>query len=81
MKENGKVAVYAGSYLHEKGAVAEQKRLAGKGVNLSIKTANVMIQISKLTAGSYSSSEDARKEADRLKKQGIIVRVIETGKK
>jgi len=79
LKENGRVAVYAGSYLHEKGAIAEQKRLADKGVNLSIKKANVVIQINKLTAGSYSSSGEARKEADRLKKQGIIVRVINTG--
>lgn len=81
LKENGRVAVYAGSYLHEKGAIAEQKRLVGKGINLSIKKANVVMQINKLTAGSYSSSEDARKEADRLKKQGINVRVIETGNK
>jgi hypothetical protein len=81
LKENGRFAVYAGSYLHEKGAIAEQKRLADKGVNLSIKKANVVMQINELTAGSYSSSEDARKEADRLKKQGIKVRVIETGNK
>ena len=79
LKENGRFAVYAGSYLHEKGAITEQKRLADKGINLSIKKANVVMQLNKLTAGSYSSSEDARKEADHLKKQGINVRVIETG--
>ncbi len=80
LEEKGRYAVYGGSYLHERGAVAEQKRLAGKGVKLGIKTVNVMIQISKLTAGSFPSDADARKEAHRLEKQGIVAQVIKVGK-
>jgi hypothetical protein len=80
LDENGRYAVYVGSYLYEKGAVAEQKRLAGKGVKLGIKTVNVMIQISRLTAGSFPSDADARKEAHRLEKQGIVAQVIKVGK-
>lgn len=80
LEENGRYAIYAGSYLHERGAVAEQKRLAGKGFKLSLKTAKVMIQVNRVTAGSFSSSADALKEAGRLEKQGIIARVIKAGK-
>jgi hypothetical protein len=80
LEGNGRYAVYGGSYLYERGAVAEQKRLAGKGVKLSMKTANVIIQISKLTAGSFPSDVDARKEAHRLEKQGIVAQVIKVGK-
>jgi cytoskeletal protein RodZ len=80
LEEKGRYAVYGGSYLHERGAVTEQKRLAGKGVKLGIKTVNVMIQISKLTAGSFPSDEEARKEAHRLEKQGIVAQVIKVGK-
>ena len=80
LEEKGRYAVYGGSYLHERGAVTEQKRLAGKGVKLGIKTVNVMIQISKLTAGSFPSDADARKEAHRLEKQGIVAQVIKVGK-
>ena len=80
LEQNGRYAVYAGSYLHRMGAAEEQKRLAGKGFNLSIKTAKVMISVNRVTAGSFSSSDDARKEADRLRKQGIKARVIKTGK-
>lgn len=80
LKESGRYAVYGGSYLHERGAVAEQKRLAAKGVKLGIKTADVMIQISKLTAGSFPSGADAMKEAQRLEKLGIVAQVVKVGK-
>jgi outer membrane biosynthesis protein TonB len=79
LKEKGRYALYAGSYLHERGAAAEQKRLAGKGVKLTLKSVMVSLPISKVTAGSYPSSEDAQKEATRLKKKGIVVRVIKSG--
>lgn len=80
LEQNGRFAVYAGSYLHKKGAAVEQKRLAGKGFKLGIKTAKVMMPVKRVTAGSFSSSADAGNEASRLKKHGIIARVIKTGK-
>jgi cell division protein FtsN len=79
LNEKGRYALYAGSYLQEKGAAAEQKRLAGKGVKLTLKTVMVSLPISEVTAGSYPAGEDARKEANRLKKKGIVVRVIKSG--
>jgi len=39
----------------------------------------VSLPISEVTAGSFSGSEAANKEAIRLKKKGIVVRVIKTG--
>ncbi len=79
LNEKGKYALYAGSYLHERGAAAEQRRLAGKGVKLTLKSVKVSLPISEVTAGSYPAIEDAQKEATRLKKKGIVVRVIKNG--
>jgi cell division protein FtsN len=79
LNENGRYALYAGSYLREKGAAAEQKRLAGKGFKLTLKTVIVSLPVSEVTAGSYAGSEEAKKEANRLKKKGIVVRVIKVG--
>jgi DedD protein len=77
--EKGKYAVYAGSYLNEKRAVAEQQRLAGNNVKLSRQTALVTVSLTRLTAGSFSGSTPAHKEAARLQKQGVIARVIKAG--
>jgi hypothetical protein len=79
LNENGRYALYAGSYLHERGAAAEQKRLAGKGFKLTQKSVKVSLSVSEVTAGSFPTSEDARKEAARLKKKGVVVRVIKSG--
>jgi hypothetical protein len=80
LEQNSRYALYAGSYLHEWGAASEQKRLAGKGFKLSMQTAKVKIPINRVMAGSFTSSADAQKEANRLKKQGIIAKIIKTGK-
>ncbi len=78
--KNGRFAVYAGSYLHKHGADAERRRLAGKGFKLIIKTAKVKMPVTRITAGSFSSSEDAEKEAGRLRSSGINAAVIKAGK-
>ncbi|HTP64376.1 MAG TPA: SPOR domain-containing protein [Geobacteraceae bacterium] len=80
LEEGGRFAVYAGSYLHQKGAAVEQKRLAGKGFKLIIKTAKVTIPMARLTAGSFDDSADAEKEAGRLRERGIIAKVVRNGK-
>jgi hypothetical protein len=79
LNENGRHALYAGSYLHERGASREQKRLARKGVKLTLKTVKVSLPVSEVTAGSFAGSEEANKEAIRLKRKGIVVKVIKTG--
>jgi hypothetical protein len=80
LEQNRRYALYAGSYLRQKGAAVEQKRLAGNGFKLSMQTAKVKILINRVTAGSFTCSADAHKEASRLGKQGIIAKVIKTGK-
>jgi len=80
LPENGKYRVYAGSYLHEGGATIEQERLAGKGVKLIRKSAKVSIPITRVTAGAFSTRDDAQKGANRLKKRGITATVVKTGK-
>jgi hypothetical protein len=80
LEQNRRYALYAGSYLHQRGAAMEQKRLASNGFKLSMQTAKVKIPINRMTAGSFTCSADAQKEASRLVKQGIIVKVIKTGK-
>jgi cell division protein FtsN len=80
LEEKGQYAVYAGSYLHEKGAAAERDRLSGKGVKLDVKLAKVSIPVTRVTAGEFPGREDAQKAADRLKKQGISAQVIKAAK-
>jgi hypothetical protein len=78
--QNRHYALYAGSFLHQKGAILEQKRLAEKRIKLDMQTAKVKIPYNRMTAGSYASSADAQKVASRLRKQGIIAKVIKTVK-
>lgn len=80
LEQNRRYALYAGSFLYQRGAALEQKRLAGKGIKLSLQTAKVKLPINRVTTGSFTSSAAAHKEADRLGKQGIIAKVIKTGK-
>jgi hypothetical protein len=81
LKESGKYSVYAGSYLNEKGAAAERKRLASKGMKPTLKTAKVTIPIVRVTAGSFSAKGNAQKEANRLRKYGIMAKVSKIGSK
>jgi len=78
--EKGTYAVYAGSYLQEKRAVAEQQRLAGENIKLSIQTEPVTITLTRVTAGSFSGSTPAQKKADFLEKHGIHAQVIKAAK-
>jgi len=79
LKENGRYAVYAGSYLHESRAAAERKRLVGKGVKLEVKTAKVTISVSEVLAGSFPGNEEAQKAAGLLKKKGLEAKVVQIG--
>ncbi len=74
--DNGKYLLFGGSYLSPDKAASERKKLAGKGVTSTIRKAQVTVKVTRVTAGSYASSEDARKDAARLKKQGIQATVV-----
>lgn len=80
LQENGKYAVYAGSYYLEGPAAVEQDRLYDKGVKLVMKKATAPITVTRLTAGSFATKEEARKAAARLKKQGLAAQVVKAGK-
>lgn len=79
LPENGKYAVYAGSYANEAAAKTEKERLARQGVEVSIRKVSVAMPVYKLTLGGFKSSEAARQEARRLRKLGLPATVA-TGK-
>lgn len=79
LPENGKYAVYAGSYANEAAAKTEKERLARQGVEVSIRKVSIAMPMYKLTLGGFKSSEAARQEARRLRKLGLPATVA-TGK-
>jgi cell division septation protein DedD len=79
LQENGKYAVYAGSYFVEGMAAREQDTLYKHGINLVMKKVQVTMPVLRMTAGSFASHEAAQKEAARLKKRGLDATVIKTG--
>jgi hypothetical protein len=77
--DNGTYSLFAGSYFTESKTASELKRLNAKGVTPVVKKARISIKVTRLTAGSYATSAEARRDALRLKKQGVDVRVIAAG--
>ncbi len=63
--------VYAGSYAVMSGAQSEQKRLLARGINVSIRKAQVMLSSRKLTAGVFTDLKDAEEALKKLKAAGI----------
>jgi len=80
LPENGKYTVYAGSFFLEGRAAVEQDRLYEKGYKLVMKKGTATVPVVRITAGSYASKDDARKDLDRLKKNGIVAQVVKSGK-
>jgi hypothetical protein len=80
LKENGRYAVYAGSYLREGKAAAEQDRLYEKGVKLLLKSAKAPVPVVRLRAGSFPDQASAERSASRLKKEGVPAKVVRLGK-
>ncbi|GFO66636.1 hypothetical protein GMLC_02150 [Geomonas limicola] len=80
LKENGRYAVYAGSYLRESKAASEQNRLQAKGVQLLPKTATLPVAVYKLRAGAFADMASAEKAAKSLKKSGLDAGVVKASK-
>jgi cell division protein FtsN len=74
--DSGGYSLYAGSYLSAGRAAAEQKKLSSRGIKSVIRKVKVTVRVTRVTAGSYASSQDARRDAARLKKLGIRASVI-----
>lgn len=71
LKENGRYAVYAGSYFEYERAVDVREQLKGKGINPTLRKSVAPVPAYTLTAGSFASREDALEGAARLKKIGF----------
>ncbi len=79
LPENGKFAVYAGSYFEKKRAVSEHEKLAKSGLKSEIVQTKVPVNTFRLTAGSFATKELADKEAQRLKTLGLTALVTGSG--
>ncbi|MGA7829229.1 MAG: SPOR domain-containing protein [Geobacteraceae bacterium] len=71
LRENGKYAIYAGSYFAHKRAVQEQERLRKQGFAPILKKSLAPVSTYSLTAGRYPTREAALKGAELLKKLGF----------
>jgi len=80
LKENGRYAVYAGSYLREAKAVGEQTRLQAKGVQLLLKSATTQVAVFKVRAGAFADQAAAERAARALKKSGLSVKLAKLSK-
>jgi hypothetical protein len=80
LKENGRYAVYGGSYLREAKANSEQSRLQAKGVQLLLKSATTPVPVLKVRAGSFANQAGAEKAAKALKKAGLSFKVVKLPK-
>ena len=76
LKEGGRYAVYAGSYLRDTKAATEQNRLQAKGVQLLVKSATAPVIVLNVRAGGYADQAAADKAAKALKKAGLAVKVV-----
>lgn len=75
--QEGRYEVYGGSYSNREGAVREQKRLAGRGIKVSLKNVSVPLPTLVLTAGSFPTRVAALQEAAKLEQQGLKAVVME----
>jgi cell division protein FtsN len=80
LKENGRYAVYAGSYLREAKAGQEQTRLLAKGVQLLPRTTTLPVTIYTLRAGAFANQAQADKAQAALKKAGVAAQVVRNSK-
>jgi cell division septation protein DedD len=80
LRENGRFAVYAGSYLREAKANSEQSRLQAKGVQLLLKSATAPVSVLRVRAGAFAHEAEAEKAAKSLKKSGLSLKVVKLAK-
>jgi len=80
LKENSRYTVYAGSFLREEKAVAEQDRLLSKGVKLLVRSARTPVAVVRVRAGSFPDRASADRAVKSLKKAGLSAKVAKIGK-
>ncbi|MGW8313874.1 MAG: TolC family protein [Desulfuromonadales bacterium] len=67
---------YASSFFTLERAETEQKRLAARGIPLTLKKAAVSLPAFAVTAGSFSTREAAMESANKLREQGLTVKIL-----
>jgi len=80
LKEGGRYAVYAGSYLRDTKAAAEQSRLQAKGVQLLLKSATAPVEVLRVRAGAFADQASADRAAKAAKKAGLSPKVVRLAK-
>jgi cell division septation protein DedD len=80
LKENGRYAVYAGSYLREAKAATEQIRLQAKGVQVLPKSATTPVAVTRVRAGAFADQAGADKALKALKKTGLTAKAVRNTK-
>lgn len=68
--ESGRFFLYAGSYDQDRRAHEEVKRLSGKGMNVTVKTAKLKIPVTRITAVAHDKNS-ADEWLQRLSKLGV----------
>lgn len=71
LEQNGKFAVYAGSYLLDTRVASEKERLAAAGFSMTLKRTEVAIPSKALTAGSFTDKNAAETALKKLENAGI----------
>jgi cell division protein FtsN len=75
-----KYVVYAGSYLYADRAEIERDRLQKLGMSATIARSESTIQLARVTAGTFATTEKAQAAADKMKEKGLTTDVVELGK-
>jgi cell division septation protein DedD len=71
IEQNGKFAVYAGSYLQTESANLEKDRLKGAGFTVTVKHIDIAIPSQSLSVGPFKTKKDADGALGKLKSAGI----------
>lgn len=71
LQQDGRYAIYAGSYFDQARASQEQERLRREGFAPIVKKSSAPVQTFTLSAGGFATREQAEKGAARLRKLGF----------
>jgi len=77
--DNGKYLLYAGSYFSEGRKQSELQRLSAKGIKAVVKQTRIPIKVTRITVGSYATTDEAASASKQFKKMGISPKIIKIG--
>jgi len=76
LKDDGQVAIYAGSYHDSAKAASYAETLSRQGLQVEEEPVEVVLPVTTLTFGDYQDMSAAREAAERARKQGLDVIII-----